>query len=67
VKLNELFESDGLSASDKKKILADFEKWSGGFSPSDCTPEECEKYARHGVSSEFKTADVLKFLKSCCK
>lgn len=61
--------SEGLSSKDKRDILKDFEKWSGGYHPG-TVPWEDEDgdpgvmtYIKTALDKKYKEKDVEDFLK----
>lgn len=62
-KLTEGFgDEPDLTRSQKKALLKDFEGWSGGFTPDDCTAAQVREYLSHGISTEFPAGPAKKYL-----
>jgi hypothetical protein len=62
-KLAALTESDELSAAQKKALMADFEQWSGGFTPDDCDDAQVKQYIKSGMSADLPKEAAIAYLK----
>lgn len=51
-----------LTRSQKKALLKDFEGWSGGFTPDDCTAAQVREYLTHGLSKKLPHGPSKKYL-----
>jgi hypothetical protein len=62
-RMNEGFgDEPDLTRSQKKALLKDFEGWSGGFTPDDCTAAQVREYLTHGISTKFPQGPAKKYL-----
>jgi hypothetical protein len=51
-----------LTRSQKAALLKDFEGWSGGFTPDDCTAAQVREYLAHGISTKIPAGPAKKYL-----
>lgn len=67
-------EAVDLSTTQKKKLIADFKEWSGGFTPDECPWEgddenemSVSQYIEHAVNADLPKEAVKEYLKSLCE
>ena len=51
-----------LNEIDQERLLADFEDWSGGFPPEECTLRQIESYLRSSSPVEIDQDAATEFL-----
>lgn len=51
-----------LTEEQRTQVLADFKQWSGGYPPSESSPDELARYVRYARPEDLSARRVREFL-----